>query len=37
MATSGVHAAPIDKRSLADGAKPPSAQETPTSRTSSGA
>jgi hypothetical protein len=31
-----VHAAPIDKRSLAEGAKLPAAQKTPTSRTSSG-
>jgi rubrerythrin len=30
-----VHAAPIDKRSLSEGAKLPSTQETPTSRTSS--
>jgi rubrerythrin len=31
-----IHAAPIDKRNLSDGAKLPSAQETPASRTSSG-
>ena len=31
-----VHAAPIDRRSLSDGAKLPSAQETPASRTSPG-
>jgi rubrerythrin len=31
-----VHAAPMDKRSLSDGAKLPSAQETPASRTSPG-
>ncbi|HEV2930386.1 MAG TPA: hypothetical protein VGW74_17005, partial [Propionibacteriaceae bacterium] len=29
-----IHAAPIDKRRLSDGAKLPSAQPTPTSRTS---
>jgi hypothetical protein len=32
-----VHAAPMDKRRLLDGAKLPSAQPTPTSRTSAGA
>jgi rubrerythrin len=37
LAIKEIHAAPIDKRSLSEGAKLPSAQETPTSRTSPGA
>jgi hypothetical protein len=37
LAIKEIHAAPIDKRSLSDGAKVPSVQETPTSRTSPGA
>ena len=37
LAIKQIHAAPIDKRSLSDGAKLPSAQETPASRTSAGA
>jgi rubrerythrin len=37
LAIKEVHAAPIDRRSLSDGAKLPSAQPTPTSRTSPGA
>jgi hypothetical protein len=37
LAIKEIHAAPIDKRSLSDGAKLPSVQETPTSRTSPGA